>query len=230
MTLPWIQAHIESITPLTDSILQLMIIPDHYVDYRAGQYLQIRTPNDAMSYSIANAPLGAHKYELHIRHSQDNAHNQQWLSDIKKNGTLFIRLPMGNCHIAGLDTQQPILFLAVGTGFAPIKAMIEQLLANGDARRFELFWGARSHSDLYMDDKARYWLTHVSHFQYFGESLANNKSALLHTVLQQHPTDLKQWQIVLSGPFDMVFDLRDQLIANGALPDRLFSDAFEGEI
>jgi CDP-4-dehydro-6-deoxyglucose reductase len=226
-----IQAQIESITPLTDSILQLILVPDEYIDYQAGQYMQIIFENEPFSYSIANAPLGSHKYELHIRHSRDNPINERLLAEMKQKGAVSIRAPFGQCNLSHLHPDRPIVFIAGGTGFAPIKAMIEQLLAQGEPRTFELFWGARSQSDLYMDEKVSQWQSHVGHFQYFSQLSNTSKVTLATKVLNRHKDDLGDWQIVISGPFDMVYDVRDRLLAHGALRENLFSDAFsfEGE-
>ncbi len=231
MSAKLIQAQVERITPLTDSILQLILAPHEYVDYQAGQYLQMISGNEAFSYSIANAPLGSHKYELHIRHTRDNPYNQPLLAEIKRQGSIPIRLPLGECDLGHLHPHKPILFIAGGTGFAPIKAMIEQLLADGAPRPFELFWGARSQSDLYMDDKVVHWQAHVPHFQYFSQLSQTNNETLASLVLTQHQHDINDWQIVISGPFDMVYNTRDQLLEKGALASNLFSDAFsfEGE-
>ena len=224
------EAHVERVTPLTDSILQLILKPDEYIDYQAGQYLQIISGDDAFSYSIANAPLGSHKYELHIRHSRDNAYNQRLLAEIKQKGRVAIRVPLGECDLSRLDPCKPILFIAGGAGFAPIKAMIEQLLADGEPRNFELFWGARSQSDLYMDDKVAQWRNHVSHFNYFTHLSELSKQTLASKVLDRHPHDLDAWQVVISGPFDMVYSTRDVLVAGGVSPMNLFSDAFSFEV
>lgn len=224
-----IRAAVESIHPLTDSILQVVLAPSQYTDYQAGQYLEILMDSEAFSYSIANAPLGSHKYELHIRHSQDNTYNKQLLADIKRQGEVSIRLPLGDCHLNRLHVDKPILFIAGGTGFAPIKAMIEQLLADSDPRPFELFWGARSQSDLYMDDKVAKWQAHVKQFRYFSLLSNSSKETLISMVLQHHKKDLKDWQVVLAGPFDMVYTLRDALIAKGLSQEQLFSDAFNFE-
>ncbi len=220
-----INAKVESITPLTDSIMQLILTPDTYIDYEAGQYLQIISGEQAFSYSIANAPLGSHQYELHIRHTA----NQPLLADIKQKGAVKIKLPLGVCDIAHLHPDKPILLIAGGTGFAPIKAMIEQLLALGAPRAFELYWGARSQSDLYMDDKVTFWQTHVPHFSYFSQLSDASNADLASMVTDKHPHDLSQWQIVISGPFDMVYSVRDKLLEKGVSPCDLFSDAFEGE-
>ncbi|HAU1297494.1 TPA: NAD(P)H-flavin reductase [Legionella pneumophila] len=229
MTDKIIQAQVEDISPLTDSIVRLVLMPDEYVDYQAGQYLQILFANDAFSYSIANAPLGSHRYELHIRHSQDNDYHQSLLAHIKQYGTLRLRLPLGECSIDQLHPQKPILFIAGGTGFAPIKAMIEQLLADSDSRPFELFWGARSQSDLYMDDKVRSWRSHANHFQYFSLLSDKSEDTLVSRVLARHANILRDWQIVISGPFDMVYSTRDILLGYGISPTQMFSDAFSFE-
>ena len=224
-----VEAKIDSITPLTDSILQVILAPDEYVDYQAGQYLQIISTKEEFSYSIANAPLVSHKYELHIRHTRDNPYNQGLLADLKQSGKAKIRLPLGDCHLSRLDPKKPILFIAGGTGFAPIKAMIEQLLANGDSRAFELFWGARLQNDLYLDDAVTHWQNHVAHFQYFSLLSQVSKESLASMVLSRHADTLNQWQTVISGPFDMVYNTRDILISRGAERDNLFSDAFSFE-
>jgi CDP-4-dehydro-6-deoxyglucose reductase len=224
-----IQAQVEAISPLTDSIMQLILTPDEFVDYQAGQYLQILFDDETLSYSIANAPLGSHKYELHIRHSLDNPYHQRLFAHIKKQGSVTLSLPFGECSINHLAKRRPIMFVAGGTGFAPVKAMIEQLLANADERPFELYWGARSQSDLYMDEKVTSWQTHVSRFNYFSLLADASKETLASLILQNHPHELGGWQMVISGPFDMVYRTRDTLVENGMPPAHLFSDAFSFE-
>lgn len=226
MIKPLIKAQIDQINPLTESIMQLVLIPEHYVEYQAGQYLHIILDNDVLSYSIANAPLGAHKYELHIRHSEKNKSNQALFAQIKKFGSVHISLPYGECCVDNLDPKRPILFIAGGTGFAPVKAIIEQLLANSDTRSVELFWGARSQSDIYMEDKVKHWQTHVQRFNYYSLLSQEKKGTLASWVIAKHEHDLKDWQIVLSGPFDMVYQIRDELVKKGIEKKQLFSDAF----
>ncbi len=224
-----VTARVEQITPLTDTIMQLILTPDEYVPYHAGQYLQILFEDEAFSYSIANAPLGSHKYELHIRHSLENPYNQALFAQIKKQGFVKVRLPFGTCCIENLDKNKPVLFLAGGTGFAPVKAMIEQLLSGSDKRPFELFWGARLQNDLYMHEKALSWESHVNRFNYFSWLSEEHSEPLVSFVLDQHPKDLNEWQIVISGPFDMVYSTRDVLIQQGVEQAHLFSDAFSFE-
>lgn len=229
MTQAIIRAQVHTIAPLTDSILQIILRPETYVSYYAGQYLKILIEGEELSYSIANAPLGSHTYELHIRHTQNNPHNVSLLEHIKNYGHVDVRLPFGECSFEALDPKRPIVFIAGGTGFAPVNAMIEQLLAISDPRPFELFWGARSQSDLYMNEKMITLQTHVGHFKYHAFLSQDNKSNLTHSVLATHAHDLNQWQFVLSGPFDMIYKTRDILINHGIPRQQLFSDAFAYE-
>lgn len=220
-----VRAQVERITPLTDSILQVILSPRPYHDYTAGQYLQIVLGDEVFSYSIANAPLGSQKYELHIRHSRDNSFHQLLLAAIKREGAITVNVPLGECDLSRLDPEKPIIFIAGGTGFAPINAMIEQLLAEGSQRPFELFWGARSQSDLYLDEKVLHWESHVGHFRYVALLSDTKKDTLGNLVVTYHPQDLHQWQMVISGPDDMVYHTRDILVANGVSLQQLFSDS-----
>jgi CDP-4-dehydro-6-deoxyglucose reductase, E3 len=222
-------ARVESVTPLTDSIIQLILKPKQYVDYQAGQYLNILCGDNALSYSIANAPLGSKHYELHIRHSAENPYQKQLFSEIRQKGLLNIELPMGQCSIEQLSMQRPILFIAGGTGFAPIKAMIEHLLTNDMQEPFALYWGARTRSDLYMEEKVSHWQSHAAHFHYYSLLSDEKKDNLVSLVLKQQRQELSRWQIVVSGPFDMVYRTRDTFIQHGVLVESMYSDAFEFE-
>ena len=84
-------------------------------------------------------------------------------------------------------------------------------------------------NDLYMHEKVTSWQTHVNRFNYFSSISEDNVMPLISFVLARHPQDLGEWQIVISGPFDMVYSTRDILVSNGVLREHLFSDAFSFE-
>lgn len=226
-----IRAQVQSISPLTENIARVILAPEEFVPYQAGQYLQILFAGEALNYSIANAPLGSQQYELHIRH---NLCNHPLLVHMQEQGSVVLRLPFGVCHTNQLEKDRPIIFLAGGTGFAPVKAMIEQLLASTDpciaSRPFELFWGARSQNALYLEQTLRLWEAKAAHFRYFPFLAETNQESLVSTLFAKHPKGLKEWQIVISGPFDMVYSTRDALLQHGVLEQHLFSDAFAFEL
>lgn len=229
MTAMVTSAKVRQIVPLTDSIIELILEPYHFIDYQPGQYLQLLVGDEWLSYSIANAPLGARHYELHIRHDLQNTHHQALFADIKQQGKVTVRLPFGECHLSKLQ-QKPIIFMAAGTGFAPINAMIEQLLAAGDRRSLALYWSARSQSDLYLHEKVIQWQAHVSQFQYFSLlPEANSQKNLAELVISHYPSHLSEYQFVIGGPFDMVFATRDALVKAGITAEQMHADAFSFE-
>jgi CDP-4-dehydro-6-deoxyglucose reductase, E3 len=224
-------AEVTQVTPLTNRLLRVTLTPAHYIHYDAGQYLEIISPNpkENLYYSIANAPLGSKTYELHIRHQPHHTEQQHVLDAITKQGQVILNLPFGHCTLQALDIAQPILFIAAGTGFAPIKAIIEQLLTNGHTTPFALFWSARTAEALYLDEKVLAWEKHVRHFTYTPHVTTPKKTPLIEHIKEQFPDTLPHQQIVLAGPFDFVYALRDMLIQHGVPKANLFSDAFDLE-
>jgi CDP-4-dehydro-6-deoxyglucose reductase len=218
-------AHIAETTFITEDIVSLRLVPEHYIDYQAGQYLQLLFEFGEFYFSIANAPLGKPEYVLHIRLSQPDL-GRHLRSLIKKQAPVRLRVPFGQCDLTHINPHKPIIFLASGTGFAQSHAMLESLIATHDEREFQLFWGVRSHSALYLEDTLKQWENCHRGFRYVPLLTANPKEALVLSVLSMHPLDIKHWQVVLSGSFDMVYHIRDHLVLQGVLHENIFSDAF----
>ncbi|NBX85467.1 MAG: NAD(P)H-flavin reductase [Gammaproteobacteria bacterium] len=225
----WITAKIEKINPLSNTIVQLLIQPTHYISYQAGQYLQLRFGDYQAYFSIANAPMGASYYELHIRHDHQHAFTKKLLKHIQTKGTVEIQCPLGDCHLQKLDSQRPIIFIAGGTGFAPIKAMMEGLLFVDDHRHFECYWGAKAPSDLYWQLPLLQWKENVSRFSHLSMLTGQQSYQLMNEIFLRHEKDLLDYQFVIAGSFDMVYHFRDQLVAKLVMAEYIFSDAFAFE-
>ena len=219
MTYKSTQARIIGIQPLNARIDHITLLPDEFISYEAGQYLDILLQDQRLSYSIANAPLNSGTYHLHVRKS----------SLFTQGITLTLELPFGNCTLAKLNPNNPILLIAGGTGFAPIHAMLEQLLAQHDTRPTTLYWVTRSPDDLYFKDALQNWKNEQRNFNFVLQFSTNHSNALSDIILSNHYTDINRIQIVLAGPFDMVYRLRDELVAHGIKTNQLFSDAFNFE-
>ena len=225
-----IQAQVEAISPLTDSIVQLILTPDEFVDYQAGQYLQILFDDEAFSYSIANAPLGSHKYELHIRHSLDNPYNQRLFAHIKKQGTVTLRLPFGGCSINHLAKRRPIMFIAGGTGFAPVKAMVEGLLASASQRDIYIYWGMPHSTSLYTDI-AKSWAMEFNHVHYVPvisseDATWHGRVGFVHQAVLDDFSDLSEYHVYACGSPLMIDAAKNAFIANGLDDAHFYSDAF----
>jgi CDP-4-dehydro-6-deoxyglucose reductase len=223
------RAKVLQVNPLTNTIIQVLLQPETYVAYQPGQYLNLIAGQNSAYFSIANAPLGATVYELHIRHEKNHASSQALLNYLKNHGELEIELPFGNSHIGALDVARPIIFIAGGTGFAPIKAVMEQLLYADDSRSFECYWSAKLHSDLYWQTKLLAWAEQVKTFKHLELYEGKNSTKLMDALIARHQNHLLDYQFLISGPFEMVYMYRDKLLALGVLGQHIFSDAFEFE-
>ncbi len=214
-TLP---ATIEAINWLSDDIAQLWLAPQQPFHWHAGDYLEMAlTPEgDTRPFSIANAPNAAGRIELHIRHTGDDWYN-----------ALFKRKVGDTVYLAAEPKQQyplpagdrPLLFVAGGTGFAPFKALIEQLLQDGFAQPITLYWGARRQQDLYQDEVIRAWAQNAPTLTYVPvlseEDWAERTGLVADAVLDDHP-DLSGFEIYVCGPWRMVQDAKARFAEHGA--------------
>jgi CDP-4-dehydro-6-deoxyglucose reductase len=225
----WISAKVTQISPLTNTIIQVELEPHEYVFYRAGQYLLLKAGAHQAYFSIANAPLGTHRYELHIRHEKKNIFSQELLNHFQSGGDIEFNLPMGQAHVGHLQSSRPIIFIAGGTGFAPIKAIIEQLLYTDDPRTFECYWGAKEQSDLYWRSKLLDWRQHVKSFTHLALFEGKKSYFMIDSIYERHHEQIKDMQFLICGPFEMVYACRDKLVELGVLPTYIYSDAFEFE-
>jgi CDP-4-dehydro-6-deoxyglucose reductase len=219
---------IEDVAPLTETIFRLYMNPEDTFTYQPGQYIEIMTPHGAFPFSIANAPLGKTKIELHIRHANDNPLNQWLLKTIREKGRWSISEAKGHCTLSCLKEEKPILFVAGGTGFSPIKAMLEQLLFEGDRRLIHFCWLANKKEDFYLDQTVKQWANHVENFFYTPLISSRNQTNLgLASVLKEtYKKTVTQFQVVLAGPFELVFSLQGELSNLGIAKEVMYSDAF----
>lgn len=228
-----LHADIHTIKPLTNTIMQVILIVNSQprFHYQAGQYIQIiNHAGDAIPFSIANADLGSSQLELHIRHTPDNPIASTLLKEFQSDDKVNFTGPHGHSTITKRQANRPTIFIAGGTGFAPIKAMIEQVLADGDDTALHLYWGARTLEDLYADELPKQWLAHVPFFQYTpvlsqsSPSDWSGKTGLItDTLLADYP-DLSAHQLYIAGPQDMVLALKQACLNAGADKKNIYSD------
>ncbi len=211
-------------TQLSVNLMRLVLAPETYIPYQAGQYLQILSDSrhEPLSYSIANAPNQTQTYELHMRQSPNAA--------IKHQQNIRIQLPFGACTLTSI-TKRPLLFIAGGTGFAPIKALLEQLIIEKNQNPVHLYWSARSSDGLYLNSTVKAWTKKYQWFHYYPRVSAQDESSIIPFLSNQQiePIHLKDWEIILAGPFNMVYSIRDELIRYDIPRNQLHSDAFDFE-
>ena len=141
---------IAKLEKLSDDVmlLALQLPANEKLNYRAGQYIEfLLRDGKRRSYSMANAPHDAEHITLHIRHMPGGLFTDQVFSTLKERDILRFEGPQGTFYLRE-DSDKPIILLASGTGFAPIKALVEQLIHSKSTRPVALYWGGRRPADL----------------------------------------------------------------------------------
>ncbi len=224
-------------TVLTPDVMLLRIkLPAaQRLQFLAGQYLEVILPEGKRrAFSIASPPQLEDEIELHIRHIEGGDFTGWVFNDLQERDILRIEGPLGTFFIRNDITDRPLILMGGGTGFAPLKSMIEDLLLHRDRRPLHLFWGVRDSTELYMLETVQEWVKQNDHTQ-FSIALSSDQAdgpdtgfkGLVHTaVLQQYP-DLSGFDIYMSGPPAMIANAGAAFKENGAKPKRIFFDSFE---
>ena len=146
--------------------LHLQLPSSERLQFLAGQYIEfILKDGKRRAFSIANAPHDAEFLQLHIRVIPGGVFSAYVANEMQEKAILRLEAPFGNFFLRE-DSQKPIIFVAGGTGFAPVKGIIEHMLHNNIKRDIILYRGARVAEDLYMHDLCEKWAEFTPHLTY----------------------------------------------------------------
>jgi len=225
-----------SLQALNDQVYQATLAPmETTLDYLAGQYIEICLPMDEPKpFSIANAPLGDGHIQLHIRFSNDNDYAVKLIQHLKEQKTLTFRGAFGHC-LHHPEPELATVMIAGGTGFAPLKAIIEQSLSVPLAKPLTLYWTAKTRADLYLHELAEQWDRYIPNFRYVpvltGSSIPSDwsgKRGSVYAVIHlDQPQGLDQHHVYISGPPSLTFDAFEKLAPLGVKHYHLYSDAID---
>lgn len=215
-------------------ILEAKLPASETFRFRAGQYIDFLLPDGRRrSFSIANAPHEGDHLELHIRLVPGGSFTERVFKDMKEREILRFEGPLGTF---GLNeaSDRPVVMLAGGTGFAPIKGLIKHAIHIGLQRPITLYWGARHRSGLYMDALARSWEGILPGFRYIPVLSETSpvdawegRTGLVHEVLMQDLPDLSGHEVYACGAPAMIDAARRDLSSRCQLPeDAFYADAF----
>ncbi|MCE4536568.1 CDP-6-deoxy-delta-3,4-glucoseen reductase [Pelomonas sp. P7] len=218
------------------AVLTLQLAANQNFQYRAGQYVEfILRDGSRRSYSMANAPHTLPgQIELHIRHMPGGKFTDHVFGALKEKDILRMEGPFGSFFLRE-DATKPIVLLASGTGFAPIKAIIERAQHIGSSRPMVLYWGARKQGDLYLNDwaarVAAEWplLTYVPVLSEPDEGWAG-RTGFVHRAVMQDLPDLSGHQVYACGAPIMVESAQKDFVEQCKLPaEEFYADAFTSE-
>lgn len=228
---------------LADDVMQvdLQLPSSEAFRFNPGQYLEFMLRDGSRrSYSMAAPPLDQPRVSLHIRHMPGGVFTSHVFGSgdtrMAKREILRIEGPFGSFFLRK-DSNKPIIFMASGTGFAPIKAIIEHMIAQGISRPAVLYWGGRRPKDLYMDALARSWQAELPGFRYIpvvSEAVPEDgwtgRSGFVHLAVLEDFPDLSGYQVYACGAPIMVERARSDFTTGCGLPaDEFYADAFTSQ-
>jgi len=215
-------------------IVRLKLPANERLQFLAGQYIDfLLKGGERRSFSMANAPHADELIELHIRQVAGGSFTDHVFGKMKERDILRLEGPLGSFFLRE-DSAKPIVFVASGTGFAPIKSIIESAFRRNVTRSMVLYWGARRPKDLYMSSIPETWTREQPSFRYVPvisearpEDQWSGRSGFVHRAVMQDFPDLSTHQVYACGVPVMVDSARKDFTALCQLPeDEFYADSF----
>lgn len=227
-TLPTRISSLQKLAPDVLSV-KLRFPPNTPFPFLAGQYIDVIGPDGTRrSYSVANAPASDNQLQLHIRAVESGAMSKYWFDQAKVNDLLRIHGPLGSFFARPL-TGLHLVFLATGTGIAPVKAMLEQLVTaplDNQPLSTTLYWGGRQLQDLYAGPSQ--WhpkLRYVPVLSRATDDWSGARGYVQNSLLNDEP-DWANTVVYACGSYAMIQSAKTELNKAGLPEKRFYSDAF----
>lgn len=231
-TLP---CRVERMEKLADDVMALWLkLPSNErLQFLPGQYIDILLKDGKKrSFSLANAPEDDALLELHIRHVPGGMFTDHVFNTMKPKEIMRINGPLGSFFLR--ESDKPIIFLAGGTGFAPIKSLLTHAFNQDIDRQMVLYWGAKARADLYQADLPAGWEPAHANFSFIPvlsdakpEDGWGGRTGWVHQAVLADFADLSGYQVYACGAPPMIDAARKDFMARGLPEDEFYSDAFD---
>lgn len=222
---------IQSLEALAPDVMKitLRLPPAQVLQYYAGQYVDIvRRDGLRRSYSLANSPTAANVLELHVRQVPEGAMSAYWFGEARANDLLQLKGPLGSFFLRDMAGRD-VVFLATGTGMAPVKAMLEHLATvspDNAPRSITVVWGGRTAPDLYWNPSVTGIDLHYLPVLSRADADWRGERGYVQDVLLKHGSDLSNAVIYACGSSAMIDSAYAQLTRAGLDSGHFYSDAF----
>lgn len=232
-----IPARVDRKEQLSHDVMALFLkLPSsEHLQFKAGQYLEfLLKDGKRRAFSLANAPHVDNTLELHLRLIPGGQFTEYVFNEMPEKAIMRIEAPFGSFYLRE-DSEKPIIMVAGGTGFAPIKGIIEYMLHNNINRQVTLYWGARTLEDLYMPLLPAAWASKYSNIEFIPvlsdakpEDQWQGRTGFVHQAVLDDfaDTGLSEYEVYCCGAPGMVEVAHASFVQAGLVNDAFFSDAF----
>ncbi|MFL0802005.1 MAG: 2Fe-2S iron-sulfur cluster binding domain-containing protein [Agarilytica sp.] len=225
-----VPAKVSRCKKITDDVLVLSVRtpPRNGLDYLAGQYVNISYGGVTRSYSIASMKKEEGELEFHIRYMPYGKMSKLLFNDLQENTLMRLSGPHGTFFVR--DSEAPIIFLAGGTGYAPVKAMVESLIDNNTARRIFIYWGM-PFGNMFYCSKPLGWGKNYNNVDYVpvvsGEDSGwDGRAGFVHQAVLDDFESLAEYHVYACGSPHMIEAARSSFLNQGMNANNFHSDAF----
>jgi CDP-4-dehydro-6-deoxyglucose reductase, E3 len=226
-----IPAKVDEIKHISDDvlILKFRLPPTANFEYLSGQFIDLMWNGQKRSYSLASNKVINNTLELHIKKVDNGIFSEFLFNALKENQLLRFYGPLGTFFVR--NSKQPIIFLCTGSGFAPVKSMVEQLIESNSKRQIYIYWGGRYRKDSY-SLLPKQWAKEYENINF--TSVYSKESELMNgeakgycqqEVLKQHQ-NLNDYEVYACGSDAMIHDARNLFIEHGLQDENFHSDSF----
>ena len=211
--------------------ISLKLPESETLQYLPGQYIDLIHPEfDPRAFSIANAPHNSGLIELHVRLIKGGKFTNFVFNEMQEKSLLKLEGPKGDFFLRE-DSDKPIIMVAGGTGFGPVKAMVEHAIESESERSMHIYWGVRDKQDLYMQLPYEWANAHKNISFTPVLSQVNDqwqgKKGYVHEVVLDDFETLTDYEVYACGPPEMVRQAANTFVKKGMFEDNFFNDSFE---
>jgi CDP-4-dehydro-6-deoxyglucose reductase len=214
-------------------VISLKLPANERLQFLAGQYIEFLLPEGKRrAFSLASAPHADELLEIHVRRIPGGNFTEHVFTTMKQKDIMRIEGPLGSFFLRE-ESDKPIILIAGGTGFAPLKGLVEHALHIGLTRPIQFYWGAKDRAGLYMHALAERWATEHAHITYtpvLSEPAAGDawtgRTGLVHEAALADHADVAAYQVYACGAPAMCETARTDFTARGLPKEEFFADVF----
>lgn len=201
-------------------------------EFLPGQYVELLLPgNKRRSFSLANLPNDDNIVEFHIRYYEGGLFSEMAFKELPENSLLRLHGPLGEFSLDN-DSERPAIMIAGGTGFSPIKSIIDFSLQEKRTLPIHIYWGSRDKAGLYLHEVAEQWANEFEHIHYEpvlseDDDSWQGKTGWVHDAVLNDFEELSNYDVYACGPPPMIKAVRDSFVEKGLNSERFFCDSFE---